>query len=150
MRSIHSLIVAVSVFVAVGECVCAQDRKEQPPPVHVRNGFQFTVAAPIRKLAPLFGPDGERCWSGPEWNPEFLHPHPGKDIEGAVFTVQHGQHTSIWVNTRFDLNLGRMQYVSFVPEVLVSTVDVQLTEPRPVLDWRGRDLQPDSALVLSQ
>lgn len=41
--------------------------------------------------------------------------------------IPHGSHKSVWVNTRFDLAAGRMQYVSFVPETLVSTIDVQLT-----------------------
>jgi len=57
----------------------------------------------------------------------FLHPQPGKDIEGAVFTVNHGPHTSVWVNTLFDLAGGRMQYVSLIPDRLVFTVDVRLT-----------------------
>jgi hypothetical protein len=33
----------------------------------------------------------------------------------------------VWVNTIFDPAGGRMQYVSFVPGTLVSTVDVRLT-----------------------
>ncbi len=57
----------------------------------------------------------------------FLYPQPGKDVQGAVFTVQHGPHTSVWVNTLFDPEGGRMQYVSFVPGTVVSTVDVRLT-----------------------
>jgi hypothetical protein len=93
---------------------------------HVSNSFQFVVQAPLNRAAPLFGPEGERCWAGQHWNPEFLYPQPGKDVQGAVFTVQHGPHKSVWVNTLFDPERGRMQYVSFVPGALVSTVDVRL------------------------
>jgi hypothetical protein len=100
-------------------------------PAHVRNSFQFVVAAPLGRAAGLFGPEGERCWAGPHWNPEFLHPQPAQDIEGAVFTVQHGPHKSVWVNTVFDLAGGRMQYVSFIPDTLVSTVDVRLATLTP-------------------
>jgi hypothetical protein len=96
-------------------------------PAHVRNSFHFVVAAPLSRASGLFGPEGERCWAGPHWKPEFLHPQPAQDIEGAVFTVQHGPHKSVWVNTVFDPAGGRMQYVSFIPETLVSTVDVRLT-----------------------
>jgi hypothetical protein len=96
-------------------------------PVHVRNSFQLLVPAPLARAATLFGPDGERCWAGPHWNPEFLYPRPGKDVQGAVFTIQHGPHKSVWVNTVFDPAAGRMQYVSFLPERLVSVVDVRLT-----------------------
>jgi hypothetical protein len=96
-------------------------------PAHVSNRFRFVIRAPLSRAAPLFGPEGERCWAGQHWNPEFLYPQPGKDVQGAVFTVQHGPHTSVWGNTVFDPAGGRMQYVSFVPDTLVSTVDVRLT-----------------------
>jgi hypothetical protein len=52
-------------------------------------------------------------------------------VEGAVFTVQHGPHKSVWVNTVFDLSAGRMQYVSFMPDAVVSTIDVRLTAANP-------------------
>ena len=97
------------------------------PLAHVSNSFQFVVPASLSKAAPLFGPDGERCWAGEHWKPEFIHPLPAKDVEGAVFTVQHGPHRSVWVNTVFDTVGGRMQYVSFIPEVLVFTVSVRLS-----------------------
>jgi len=100
-------------------------------PAHVSNSFQFVVRANMRRAAAFFGPDGERCWAGPQWNPEFLYPLPGRDVEGAVFKVQHGPHNSVWVNTVFDVAGGRMQYVAFIPDVLVSTVDVRLTPLDP-------------------
>jgi hypothetical protein len=101
-------------------------------PAHASNSFHFLVHAPLSSAAPLFGPDGERSWAGDEWNPQFLYPQKGKDIQGAVFTVQHGQHKSVWINTLFDVAAGRMQYVSFVADVMVSTVDVRLTSVDPL------------------
>jgi len=97
------------------------------PPAHVRNTFHFVIQAPLSRAAAFFGPEGERCWAGAHWNPEFLYPQPAKDIEGAVFRVQHGPHKSVWVNTVFDPAGGRMQYVSFLPDALVFTVDVHLS-----------------------
>jgi hypothetical protein len=96
-------------------------------PSHVSNSFHLLVRAPLARAATLFGPEGERCWAGPHWNPEFLYPRPGKDVQGAVFTIQHGARKSVWVNTLFDQVAGRMQYVAVIPETLVSTVDVRLT-----------------------
>ena len=101
-------------------------------PAHVSNHFHFLVHATLSSVVPLFGPDGERSWAGDEWNPEFLYPQPGKDILGAVFTVQQGHHKSVWINTLFDVARGRMQYVSFVADAMVSTVDVQLTAVDPL------------------
>jgi hypothetical protein len=100
-------------------------------PLHVSNSFELIVHAPLSRAAILFGPEGERCWAGQNWNPEFLYPQPGKDVQGAVFTVQHGPHKSVWVNTVFDTAGGQMQYVSFIPDTVVSTIDVRLTPVDP-------------------
>lgn len=112
----------------------AQSPKTAQAPValsHVRNSFHFLVHEPLSSAATLFGPDGERSWAGEDWNPQFLYPQPGKDIQGAVFTVQQGHRKSVWITTLFDVANGRIQYVSFVPDVRVSTVDVQLTSVDP-------------------
>lgn len=96
-------------------------------PAHVRNTFHLMVPAPMSRAASLFGPEGERCWAGEHWNPEFVYPQPAKDVEGAVFRVQHGPHRAVWVTTVFDPAAGRMQYVALIPDKLVFTVDVRLT-----------------------
>jgi hypothetical protein len=49
-----------------------------------------------------------------------------KDVQGSVFTIQHGPHTAVWINTLFDLPGGRMQYVYVIPEKLATTIDVSL------------------------
>jgi hypothetical protein len=104
-------------------------------PAHVVNSFHFQVKSSFSEAAVLFGPEAERRWAGPHWNPAFLHPQPGVnsnfDTQGAVFTVQHGTQKSIWVNTLFDLAEGRMQYVAFIPDHMVSTVDVRLNAIDP-------------------
>jgi hypothetical protein len=92
--------------------------------VHVRNSFKLTVRAPYKDAASLFGPNGERSWAGAHWNPKFLYPQSGEDVQGAVFTVAHGSHTSVWLNTVFDLDARHFQYVYFIPEVVVTQIDV--------------------------
>jgi hypothetical protein len=47
-------------------------------------------------------------------------------VEGAVFTLRHGERTAVWVNTVFDLRGGRMQYVYVLSDLLVTTIDVRL------------------------
>jgi hypothetical protein len=94
--------------------------------VHVSNGFAFTVDAALEDAVPLFGPEGERVWAGDDWNPQFVFPVPARDVEGAVFTVRHGEHTAVWVNTLFDLKAGHVQYVYVLADLLVTTVDVRL------------------------
>src|SRR5882757_11065141 len=101
-------------------------RDSQQSTTHVSNSFAFTVEAPLRDAAPLFGPEGERAWAGDDWNPQFVFPAPARDVEGAVFTLRHGEHTAVWVNTVFDLSAGRMQYVYVLGDLLVTTIDVRL------------------------
>lgn len=96
------------------------------PLAHRSSTFSFTVNAPMREAAPLFGPEGERAWAGSDWDPHFVFPAPAHDVEGAVFTVQHGEHTAVWVNTVFDLAGGRMQYVYVLANLLATTIDVRL------------------------
>jgi hypothetical protein len=113
-------------LLAFSLCAAAQAPAAAKRVAHVSNSFSFTVPASLHDAAPLFGPAGERAWAGTEWDPQFLFPSPAKDVEGAVFTVQHGEHRSVWVNTRFDLEAGHMQYVAVLPDLLVSTIDVAL------------------------
>src|SRR5882757_9233337 len=101
-------------------------RVSQQSTTHVSNSFAFTVEAPLKDAAPLFGPDGERVWAGDDWNPQFVFPVPARDVEGAVFTVRHGEQTAVWVNTLFDLKSGRMQYVYVLTDLLATTIDVRL------------------------
>lgn len=97
------------------------------PVVYAAATFQFMVDAPLARAAPLFGPEGERAWAGPDWDPRYLHPAVPADVQGAVFTIAHGGVQSVWVATRFDLGAGRMQYVVFTPGVMTTTIDVTLT-----------------------
>lgn len=96
-------------------------------PAHTVSHFSFTVAAPFARVAPQFGPEAERAWGDPQWDPHFLYPQPGKDVAGAVFTLQHGQMSSVWVNTRYDTSVGRMQYVYLVADAMVCVIDVAVT-----------------------
>jgi len=92
---------------------------------HLSASFEFIVHAPYAVTAPLFGPNGERVWAGQEWDPKFIYPQPANDVEGAVFTVNHGTSTLVWINTVFDLDARHIQYAYFLPESMVSTVDVR-------------------------
>ena len=94
------------------------------PVARTTNSFEFTVHAPFKTVVPLFGAWEERAWAGGHWDPHFLYPLPERDQAGEVFTVAHRQGHSIWVNTLFDLEAGRIQYVYVVPEAQVAVIDV--------------------------
>jgi hypothetical protein len=44
-----------------------------------------------------------------------------------VFTVAHGHRASIWVNTEFELENGRVQYVYVIPDALTTVITLRLT-----------------------
>lgn len=91
--------------------------------------FDVTVALPLGPTAFLFGPEGERAWAGPDWNPEFLHPQPAQDVDGAVFTQEYGDLSAVWVVARHDLEARHFRYVYFIAQMLVTIVDVRF-EPQ--------------------
>ena len=99
----------------------------QGPLAHARSEFTFTVQAPMAVAFPLFGPEGERPWAGPHWDPQFVYPVPAKDVEGAVFRVHHGHHSATWVNTAFDAQAGHAAYAYVIEGKLATRIDVWLT-----------------------
>ena len=53
-----------------------------------------------------------------------------EDREGMVFRVAHGERTATWVNTLFDREARRVQYVYVLPEVVATAVTLRLTPER--------------------
>ena len=104
----------------------AQTSAPVPAPLpHLIASFNLSVHASYAVVAPLFGPEGERAWAGKHWNPQFVHPQPAADVEGAVFTIQHGPMKAVWVNTLFDVESRHFQYVYFLPDLMVTVIDVR-------------------------
>jgi hypothetical protein len=93
--------------------------------LHLETSFDLLVYAPYPEAAPLFGPEGERAWAGSDWDPVFVYPQPARDQQGAVFTVHKGSATTVWVNTLFDREARHFQYVYFMPEIMVTVIDVR-------------------------
>src|SRR6185437_12141450 len=67
--------------------------------LRTQSAFDIIVPLPYAEAAPLFGPEGESAWAGEHWIPLFVYPLPAHDEQGAVFTLQHGPVTAIWINT---------------------------------------------------
>jgi hypothetical protein len=123
-------ISAVMLFVAIvtSSTACAQapPASREAAPLHTRTEFSFTVDAPFDQVAPLFGANEERKWAA-GWNPQFIYPNPAHDREGMVFKVAHGQLTSVWVNTAFDLAAGHIQYAYVLNDAMATLIDIHLT-----------------------
>jgi hypothetical protein len=118
--------------------------------VHTDHSFEFTARAPLRAVFPLFGGWGERAWAGESWQPRFLHPDPPRDEDGEVFTTRD----AVWVNTAFDIEAGRVQYVYIAPEVQAVRTDLSLQESagetRVRVRYRRTALRPDANDVVEQ
>jgi len=104
----------------------AQSSPAAPEPLlHIGTSFDLVVHLPYGQAAVLFGPEGERAWAGKHWDPKFIYPQQPRDIEGAVFTVRHGQYDAVWVTSLADLEARHFQYVYFMPELMVTVIDVR-------------------------
>jgi len=115
----------------------SQSVSASPEPfLHLRASFDLVVHLPYPQAAPLFGPDEERVWAGEDWNPQFIYPQPAADVEGAVFTISHGKNRAVWVTSLLDLDARRIQYVYFLPDLMVTVIDVSF-----------KPLGPDSTAV---
>jgi len=96
------------------------------PLVHTTAGFAFDLMLAYDFAAPLFGAKEESKWA-PDWSPQFLHPVPAADIEGAVFRTLDGPHQGrLWINTVFDLANGHIQYVYVLNQAIVTRIDIHL------------------------
>jgi hypothetical protein len=126
MKSSHVLLTLAAVGSAALASGSQAPGETVRPATHVRSEFEFTVDAPRDRVAPLFGADAERAWGGASWNPVFVYPSPARDAFGMVFTVEHGGHKSVWVNTAFDLAKGHVQYVSVIPGALATLIDIDI------------------------
>jgi hypothetical protein len=126
MTVLPSVFAVGFVVATVVSSLPAQESPAKGFLAHTRTEFNLTVNAPWEQTAPLFGAWAERQWA-PDWNPRFVYPTPAHDQRGMVFKVEHGQMTSTWVNTAFDLSAGHIQYVYVLNDAMVTLIDIHLT-----------------------
>jgi hypothetical protein len=115
-------------FVTLPAVMSRQARAQGPPNAplaHTRVEFHFIADAPFEQTAPLFGAHEERQWAA-DWNPQFVYPLPAQDQSGMVFKVEHGRHSSIWINTAFDLAAGHIQYAYVLNDAMATLIDIRL------------------------
>lgn len=127
MNIVHTIFAAGFLLAAtVVTSLHAQEAAAAKQLAHTRTEFKFTVNAPFEQAAPLFGAEEERKWA-PDWKPQFVYPTPAGDRQGMVFQVAHGQYSSTWVNTAFDLVAGHIQYAYVLNDAMATLIDIHLT-----------------------
>ena len=124
---------AAGTIISAATAISASTLAQSPEPhlLRTQTAFDIVVHLPYAEAAPLFGPEGERPWAGKHWNPQFLYPQPAHDEQGAVFTIHHGPVTAVWVNTLFDLEARHIQYAYFIPDIMVTTIDLRFNSTNP-------------------
>jgi hypothetical protein len=124
------VLFAVSAMMPLLTSVCGHAQEPASPLVHTRNEFSFTVDAPFEQVVPLFGANEERKWAA-DWDPQFVYPSPARDQQGMIFKVEHGQHSSVWVNTALDLTTGHIQYAYVLNDAMATLIDIHATRQGP-------------------
>ena len=122
----------ITVTAAIGTTTLGQSAAPPTQLLRTQTAFDIVVHLPYAEAAPLFGPEGERPWAGKHWDPQFLYPQPAHDEQGAVYTVHHGPVTAVWVNTLFDLEAQHFQYAYFIPDIMVTTIDLRFKSTDPI------------------
>jgi len=120
---------AVPILFAMATGCTAQSQQppsSEPELAHTRVEFHFVADGPFDQVAPLFGANEERAWAA-DWNPQFIYPKPARDQPGMVFRVAHGDRSSIWVNTAFDLSAGHVQYSYILSDAMATLIDIHLS-----------------------
>jgi hypothetical protein len=126
MNALPTLLTTGFLVAAVVSSLPGQESAPAETLAHTRTEFKFIANASFEQTAPLFGAYEERKWA-PDWNPKFVYPGPAHDGQGMVFQVAHGQMTSTWVNTAFDLTRGHIQYAYVLSDAMVTVIDIHLT-----------------------
>ena len=87
----------------------------------------FTLPLSVEQALPLFTPEGERGWAGPDWDPEYAIPGGASaDTEpGTVFWTESDGGAAVWivVERRDD----GMRYARVSPGRIAGTIDVRCT-----------------------
>ena len=121
------IVIAIALAIGIALLLYHLHESNAPGTARERAEFEFVAHGPYANVFPLFGADKERVWAGKDWDPTFVYPNPANDVQGAVFTVQHGHATTVpWVNTVFDPQSGHVQYVYVVPETLTTLIDIHI------------------------
>ena len=124
-------LAATAAVMAAATSASGLAQSPAPQLLHTQTAFDIVVHLPYAEAAPLFGPEGERPWAGKHWNPQFLYPQAPHDEQGVVFTNHHGPVTAVWVNTLFDLEARHFIYAYFMPDIMVTTIDLRFNSTDP-------------------
>jgi hypothetical protein len=90
-----------------------------------RHSHTFTIAAPLADLFPLFTPIHEQKWIS-HWYCNLVYSQsPTAEELGVVFTTYHeGQPDVVWVLSRYEPELGRIEYVKFIPNLTTCHIQI--------------------------
>jgi hypothetical protein len=123
LAGIALLPVVGAAFVVHGHLFAASQNQ---PLAHAQSEFHFTVNAPAETATRLFGAAAERSWSK-DWHPDFVYPTAPADVQGAVFKVHHGHHSSTWVTTVYAPGQGHVEHVASIDGQMLMTIDIHVT-----------------------
>jgi hypothetical protein len=112
-------------YIAAFAMFLAWQVKAGPVSGHARTEFRFSVNLAYNEAFPLFGAWAEQQWA-PDWKPHFIYPNPPADKEGAVFQVDHGSHSRVWMMTRFDSVTGHVQYAFLINSAVMTRIDIEV------------------------
>jgi hypothetical protein len=117
------LLLACTAVLAAGR-LCSEETKL----LHAERSFAVRLNAPPSQAIGLFAPVGEREWS-PNWNPRMIFSNDGSSpAKGSVFTTSDQDGEQIWVVTDYDAQNGFIKYVTVLPGLMVTEIEIRVQE----------------------
>ena len=126
------LMFCLSIFGLVARASASTSAADSPRLMHREHSFRIRLNGSVAEVTALFGPVREAEWS-PEWRPQFIHPLPGAQLEGAVFTTGNDDQLRIWMLNKFDVDAGRVEYAVVTPGLTANQIKIAV-----VADGDGR------------
>ena len=110
---------------------------------------QFNLPLAPGEALPLFTPEGERAWAGPDWNPQY--PVAAEDVSapGTVFTTESDGGMATWII--LERTAATMRYARVAPGRIAGTIDVSCDqagsadETRVTVTYDVTSLGPEGA-----
>ena len=94
----------------------------------VSRSATLKLAAPADSVFPLFRADREGEWAS-SWRYDPVYPASGLIEEGGVFKTTHqGEDDKIWVVSKYDPQLRRIEYLTLKPDSAVGRIEIAVDD----------------------
>jgi hypothetical protein len=90
-----------------------------------RHAYTQTLVAPPEKVFPLLCPVREADWT-PGWDVQVVLSESGVAEQDCIFVTPGAPHPAVWVVTRFEPEIWRLEFIKLTPNHSVCKIEIAL------------------------